>query len=62
MQRRCGGDLTAEQVFAEHRRWGEVVKKEYADHVIMEHANTKDPERRLKIGHNTDHAHARMHT
>jgi hypothetical protein len=52
----CGGELSAEQVFAEHQRWGEIVKKVYSGHVITEHANTKDPNRRLKIGY----AHVRL--
>jgi hypothetical protein len=64
----CGGELSAEQVFAEHQRWGEIVKKVYSGHVITEHANTKDPDRRLKIGYahvrlnvNTSYAAHKMH-
>ena len=47
----CGGKLTAEQVFAEHLRWGALVKKLFAEHAITEHTNSKDQHRRLKVGY-----------
>lgn len=41
--------LTPDEIFAEHRRWGQ--RQNIVPGGVARHANTRDPERRLRVGY-----------